>query len=134
MKSLQHIVCVDDEEYIRDLVLIALEDDFRVNTFSSGLALMQAPPESLPDLLLLDVVMPVMDGPATLQALRRHAEFTNIPAIFMTAETRPENVQMLLNAGAIGVLSKPIDITTLGDDIQVLWAKAQTDQPSVRSS
>lgn len=125
MKALQRIIYIDDEEYIRELVQIALEDDFQINVFNGGVELLQALPVALPDLLLLDVVMPSMDGISTLQTLRQQADFTAIPAIFMTAETRPEKVQQLLDAGAIGVLSKPIDITTLADEIQALWNKSQ---------
>lgn len=125
MKALQRIIYVDDEDYIRELVQLALEDDFQINAFGGGTELLQALPMELPDLLLLDVVMPVMDGPTILQTLRQQPDFSAIPAIFMTGETRPEKVQMLLDTGAIGVLAKPVDITTLADEIRALWAKAQ---------
>ncbi len=125
MKALQRIIYVDDEDYIRELVQLALEDDFQINAFGGGAQLLQALPVELPDLLLLDVVMPVMDGPTTLQTLRQQPDFSAIPAIFMTGETRLEKVQMLLDTGAIGVLAKPVDITTLADEIRALWAKAQ---------
>lgn len=121
MKPLQRIIYVDDEEYLRELVVLALEDNFQISTFSSGVELMQAMPMPLPDLLLLDAVLPQMDGPAILKALCGYAGFADIPVIFMTAETRPEEFRRLLHEGALGILAKPIDITSLADEIQVLW-------------
>lgn len=125
MKPLQRIIYVDDDKNISELVLLALNNHFQVDLFYGGTELIQALPVELPDLLLLDVVMPVMDGPTTLQALRQKPEFSAIPAIFVTGETRPDRVQKLLDAGAIGVVSKPINIIGLADEIRALWERAQ---------
>jgi len=130
MKPLQHIVYIDDEEFISELVRIALADiaGFQLSMFSNVHELLQAPPAVAPDLLLLDVMMPDPDGPASLRLLRQRADYATTPAMFVTAETRPAAVQALLDIGAIGVLAKPVDITTLGDEVRALWAKSLAAQ------
>jgi len=123
---LEHIVYVDDEEDIREVALIALEDigGFTVKAFGSGPALLKALPPA-PDLVLLDVMMPVMDGPALLRELRRQPGYDKTPAIFMTAKVQPSEVQALLAEGAIGVVAKPFDPVQLAAEIRRLWEKAK---------
>ena len=123
---LENIIYVDDEEDIREVALIALEDigGFSVKAFASAMALLQALPPP-PDLILLDVMMPGMDGPALLRELRKKPGFASIPAIFMTAKVQPSEVQALLAEGAIGVVAKPFDPMGLAPEIVKLWEKAK---------
>ena len=123
---LENIIYVDDEEDIREVALIALEDigGFVVKAFASAMALLQALPPP-PDLILLDVMMPGMDGPALLRELRKKPGFASIPAIFMTAKVQPSEVQALLADGAIGVVAKPFDPMTLAGEIIKLWERAK---------
>ena len=76
-----------------------------------------------PQLLLLDVMMPGMDGPSTLTALKKIPEFSNLPAIFMTAKVQPQEIKQLLTYGAIDVIAKPFDPMTLADTIRDIWNK-----------
>lgn len=124
MKSLENVVYVDDESDIREVALLALEDvaGFSVQAYASGQQLLQALPATPPDLLLLDVMMPGMDGPTLLQALRAQPAYAQVPVIFMTAKVQPAEVAALRAAGAIGVIAKPFDPMGLGEDIRALWA------------
>jgi two-component system OmpR family response regulator len=78
-------------------------------------------PAFSPDLLLLDVMMPTMDGPELLQELRKLPQFTQTPVIFMTAKAQPEEVQQFMELGAIDVITKPFDPMTLADQIRAIW-------------
>jgi CheY-like chemotaxis protein len=125
MKTLERIIYVDDEDDIREVAQIALEavGGFALQVFDRAEALLAASPEP-PDLLLLDVMMPGMDGPALLRALRQRPDFAGVPAIFMTAKVQPAEISALLAAGAIGVVAKPFDPMTLADEIRRLWDAA----------
>lgn len=74
-----------------------------------------------PDLILLDVIMPHMDGVATLEALRHLPATAAIPVIFMTAKVRREERDALMKLGAIGVIAKPFNPMTLAAEVRRLW-------------
>lgn len=76
-----------------------------------------------PDLIILDVMMPDMDGPETLSAIRQNALFKATPALFITAKIFPSEVDYLksYDEGVIGVIPKPYDPTTISDSIQSIW-------------
>ena len=74
-----------------------------------------------PDLLLLDVMMPGMDGPTTLKALREIPELANTPAIFMTAKVQPHEVEEYKALGAVDVIAKPFDPMTLSENLRNIW-------------
>ena len=73
-----------------------------------------------PDLILLDVMMPGMDGPAVLAVLRAEAGTAAIPVAFITARTGREDVERLLSLGACGVIAKPFDPMTLAERARAL--------------
>jgi len=68
-------------------------------------------------------MMPGLDGPETLQEIRKIAAYKNTPAIYMTAKILPNEIDDLMSQGAIGIISKPFDPVKLGDEIQFLWGK-----------
>ena len=78
--------------------------------------------ESQPDLVLLDVMMPGMDGPATLNALRNLDGGFDVPVVFMTARLQPAEIEEYRAQGAIGVIPKPFDPMTLAEEIRALVA------------
>ncbi len=83
-------------------------------------------PESVafaPDLLLLDVMMPEMDGPTTLEKLRSIPALAHTPAIFMTAKVQQHEVDQYLAMGVLGVISKPFNPVTLAAEVRALWDK-----------
>jgi two-component system, OmpR family, response regulator len=109
------VLVIDDEDDIRHVARLALG---RVggmdvaDTARSEDAVDLAARER-PDVILLDVMMPGRDGPATLAALRADERTAAIPVVFLTAKAMPSEVQRLKTLGAAGVLTKPFDPMTL---------------------
>ena len=102
---------------------IALADvgGFEVETAVSGKEALTKVRSFAPDVILLDVMMPEMDGPATLQALRSSPATAAIPVIFMTAKVQAHEVDRYKVLGALGVISKPFDPMTLADVVRSIW-------------
>jgi CheY-like chemotaxis protein len=78
-----------------------------------------------PDLILLDVMMPGMDGPATLAQLRKRPVSADTPVIFMTAKVQREEIDRFLALGAVAVIPKPFDPLTLADEVEAIWQRTQ---------
>ncbi len=118
--DLRSVVYIDDDADLREVTALSLElmGGVAVHAFATGAEALAAQLPAPPDLLLVDVMMPGLDGPATLALLRREPRFADIPAIFFTAKARPEEVQSLLDKGAVGVLAKPFNPSTLADDLR----------------
>lgn len=123
--TLKHILYAEDEADIRDIAQIALEDigGFSVTYCPNGRAVLEAAEELVPDLLLLDVMMPDMNGPDALRELRTKAGFIGVPAIFMTAKIQSEEMEEYKALGAIDVIPKPFDPMLLADNIKKSWNK-----------
>lgn len=120
MAHIDRILFVEDQEDIQAVARIALENvgGFTLEVCSSGEEAIKKVTLFQPDLLLLDVMMPGLDGPATLEALRKLPLTENTPAIFMTAKVQPAEIENLLSLGALGVISKPFDPMTLAEQIR----------------
>ncbi|KTD46949.1 two-component response regulator [Legionella rubrilucens] len=124
-KTLNTILYAEDESDIREIAQIALEDlgGFEVIYCTNGFDVLKAAKETEPDLLLLDVMMPGMDGPTALSELRKMPGYVQIPAIFMTAKIQSEEIQHYMAMGALEVISKPFDPMTLADKIKSAWER-----------
>ncbi len=122
-EQLRSVVYVDDEPDIREVVQLSLEltEGLQVQTCESGEQALQMVPQLRPDLVLLDVMMPVMDGPATLQRLRGIDGLVDLPVIFMTAIAMPQEVARFLELGAVAVIAKPFDPMQLGNQVLAIW-------------
>lgn len=109
------ILYVDDEDDIREVAVMSLEldPDFEVRSCASGADMLAITPEWIPDLILLDVMMPAMDGPTAFGRLREQPGGAAIPVVFITARTQPQEVAELKTLGAAGVIAKPFDPMTL---------------------
>src|ERR1700674_2571841 len=118
--SALRVLHVDDEPDIREIVEISLglDPDLTVRSCASGVDAITAASEWSPDLVLLDVRMPGMDGPATLARLRESRQTAHIPVIFMTARAQPRELERLRALGAQGVISKPFDPLLLAPSIR----------------
>lgn len=127
-RALSRILFVEDEPDIQVIARLALEavGGFSVEICSSGEEALQKAVGLAPDLILLDVMMPGMDGPATLAALRRLPQFISTPVIFMTAKVQPSEVSQYKALGALDVVAKPFDPMTLSATIKNIWLRAQT--------
>lgn len=122
------VLYVDDEPFIREVAVMALELDpeFEIHQAESGMAALEIirAGEVRPDLFLLDVMMPVLDGPATLAELRATPGFADTPVIFMTAKAQATDLQALCALGALGVITKPFNPTTLAAEIRQVMGNA----------
>jgi len=120
---LHTIVYGDDEPDIRLIVQTALglAEGLTVHAAESGEQALELARELQPDLLLLDVMMPGLDGPTTLKRLRADPAIAQIPVIFMTAKAMPEDVQRLRAIGALAVIAKPFDPMQLAAQVLALW-------------
>lgn len=123
MTELQRIMHVEDDVSIQQVAKIALEavGGFTVHTCSSGQQALTDYPVFAPQLVLLDVMMPGMDGPTTLQQLRQQYDLSRIPAVFMTAKVQSNEVESYKALGAADVVVKPFDPMTLSNQIRQIW-------------
>jgi two-component system, OmpR family, response regulator len=121
--ELRRILCVEDEPDIRTISQLALEvaGGFEVSACASGREALERAPAFKPDLILLDVMMPGMDGPTTLQELRRRPAFATTPVVFMTAKVQPQEVARYHELGAVDVIVKPFDPMALSDRLRQIW-------------
>ncbi|PZO54780.1 MAG: two-component system response regulator [Phormidesmis priestleyi] len=115
----KQILMIDDEIDIQTIARMGLNliSGWQVLTASSGQEGIQQAKGHQPDAILLDVMMPDMDGVATLAALKADAVTQAIPVIFLTAKSKASDRQKLYALGAQGVINKPFDPTTLASQI-----------------
>lgn len=124
--ELNKILYVEDEADIQEVAKIALETvgGFTLKVCSSGEEALNQAESFAPQLLLLDVMMPGMDGPATLVELRKIPSIASVPVIFMTAKVQPSEVDSFKQMGALDVIAKPFDPMTLAEKIRQSWSEA----------
>lgn len=124
MGALERILLVEDDTDIQAVGQLALEavGGFTVLVCSSGKEALEGVDEFVPDLILLDVMMPGMDGPTTLAELRAKPTTRETPVIFMTAKVQPAEIKLYQQLGALNVIAKPFDPLTLSDTIRGMWA------------
>lgn len=121
---LDRVLYVEDDADIQEIARLALVDlgGLTVRVCSSGREAVEAFPDFDPQLILLDVMMPGMDGPTTLASLRALPGGANVPVAFMTAKVQAHEVSRYTDLGAIGVISKPFDPMKLADQVRTLWS------------
>jgi two-component system cell cycle response regulator len=129
-RPLRTILYTDDEPDIRLIVQTALglAEGLTVHTADSGERALELAHELQPDLLMLDVMMPGLDGPGTLKRLRADPGIAQIPVIFVTAKATPEDVLRFRALGALAVIAKPFDPMQLPTQVLALW-QAGAAQP-----
>jgi two-component system OmpR family response regulator len=118
--TIRKVMIVDDDEDIRLVCGIAARrlGKWEVVVASSGREALERGRSQQPDVILLDVMMPEMDGPTTLSMLREDPSTAKIPVIFLTAKAQKEEVERYLSLGAAGVILKPFEVMTFADDIR----------------
>ena len=129
------ILHVDDEPDIREVVEISLGLDpgLATRSCSSGEEAIVAAIDWRPDIILCDVMMPVMDGPTTLMRLRENALTANIPVIFMTARAQTRELDVFRSLGALGVIPKPFDPMTLAASVRSYVQPARDPMDDLRA-
>jgi CheY-like chemotaxis protein len=120
--TIQKIMMVDDEPHIRRIGELSLKNvgRWQVVLAGSGKEAVDLARRERPDVILLDVMMPGMDGPATLAELREGQDTASIPVIFLTAKAQRHEVERYRALGAAGVLTKPFDPMTLPDEVRAI--------------
>lgn len=128
MSDLARILLAEDDPDIQELVTMSLEHvgGFEVIACDDGHDAIRQARRCRPDLILLDWMMPGMNGGEALSALRGDAATAAIPVVFMTAKARPEEVAQMRGLGALDVITKPFDPMTLPDTVRRIWADASS--------
>ena len=125
--SLQRILMVEDDPDIQVVARLSLEavGGFTVEICSGGREALQTVPHFAPDMVLLDVMMPDMDGPTVLLQLRKEAATRELPVVFLTAKAQAREIEGYYEMGALSVISKPFDPMELPTTLQALWEKRE---------
>lgn len=119
MTTARRILVVDDSELIHAAARIGLEAvGWEVAACADGHSAVERVADERPDAVLLDVVMPGLDGPATLSALRRDVRTRDVPVAFMTGRTDPRDRERLLAGGARAIIAKPFEVASLAADVR----------------
>lgn len=123
MKELNKIMYAEDEPDIRMIVQVAIEatSPCQIAFAENGQDLLDKVEDFMPDLIMLDVMMPEMDGPTALKKLRENPATKDIPVIFMTAKAQVHELEELKSLGVVDVLTKPFDPIQLYTNIKEIW-------------
>lgn len=129
MTELQRILHVEDDRSIQAVAKVALEavGGFQVLSCSGGQEALEKILDFAPHFILLDVMMPDMDGPQTLERLRELINLEQIPVAFMTAKVQPNEIAHYLSLGAHGVIIKPFDPMQLANQVRAIWQRTQPE-------
>lgn len=131
MNELKKILFVEDEEDIRTIASMVLEaSGLEIRCAENGKQALAELANFAPDLILLDVMMPVMDGTTMFQSLKADPKLGKIPVIFMTARVQQKEIQEYLDLGAKDVIKKPFDPMLLYQDVSSIWQKVQRQKDS----
>lgn len=123
-RELKKIAYAEDDPDINFIIKMTLEaSGIQVLNCANGHELVEKASAFLPDLFLLDVMMPGIDGPETLKALRAIPQFAKIPVIFMTAKVQPHEVEQYKKMDALDVIFKPFDPLKLAQEITAIWQR-----------
>ncbi len=119
------VLYVEDEQDIQTIARIALEKigGFNLNVCSSGKQAIKEVADFVPDIILLDVMMPEMDGLETYQNIREIPGCQDIPVVFMTARVQTHEIKNYLAIGAVDVIAKPFSPMTLADQVNTILSK-----------
>lgn len=122
---LERILYVEDEEMLRTVTNLALTriGKFTVELCDSGTKAVDLAKTFKPHLIMLDVMMPVMDGPATLRALQDDPDTSDIPVVFITAKVQPREVEAFRALGVVDVIAKPFEPMGLAGQVRAIWER-----------
>lgn len=126
MNELTRIACVEDDSDIQAILEFSLAGlgGFDIRIFSDGAAALTGIPAFAPQLILLDMIMPGMNGMEVLAALRQEPETRKTPVVFMTAKAAPRDLEAYIEAGAQSALIKPFTPTELPETLREVWRQA----------
>ena len=119
MSRVRRILLVDDDDSVREVARASLElvGGYQVATASSGEECLELSSASPPDAILLDVMMPGLDGPSTFARLRDQPQTAHVPVVFLTAKSQEADQRRLRALGVAGVIPKPFDPVKLAGEL-----------------
>ena len=119
---MMRVLYVDDDPDIREIALMALSLDPGLDArgAADGMSALDVIGQWMPDLVMLDVMMPGLDGPSTLLKLRENPATANLPVVFITARAQKQEIQNFATLDARGVIAKPFDPMTLAQQVRAL--------------
>lgn len=125
MKELKKILYAEDEPDVQTVVELTIQtmSDYQIKICDNGKKLLDCIGEYNPDLILLDVMMPEMDGPTTFKNLQLDDNTKNIPVVFMTAKAQVHEIETFKEIGVLGVITKPFDPINLCEEIREIWSR-----------
>lgn len=123
MQELKKILYAEDEPDVQTVVEMTIQamSDYEIKICNNGKKLLDCVEDYNPNLILLDVMMPEMDGPTTFKNLQQNKNTKDIPVIFMTAKAQVHEVEKFKEIGALGVITKPFDPMSLCNEILEIW-------------
>lgn len=123
MKELKRILYAEDEPDVQTVVELTVQtmSNYEIKICDNGKRLLECVEEYNPDLILLDVMMPEMDGPTTYKNLQENPNTKNIPVVFMTAKAQVHEIETFKETGILGVITKPFDPINLCSEIEGVW-------------
>jgi two-component system, OmpR family, response regulator len=124
-RALQRVCYVEDDTDIQRIVRMSLERIGRmtVEVVADPTAAIAAITAFKPDLVMLDWMMPVMDGPTLFRAMKANPETSALPVVFITAKAAQRDLDELMALGAAGAISKPFNPKDLPEQLRTIWAK-----------
>ena len=124
-RPLNRICYVEDDEDIQRIVRMSLErvGKMTVDVVGDSTKAIEAMIAFRPDLVMLDWMMPVLDGPALFRKMREREETKAFPVVFITAKAAQRDLDELLKMGAAGTISKPFNPKELPEQLRAIWAK-----------
>jgi two-component system OmpR family response regulator len=124
-RPLERVCYVEDDEDIQRLVRMSLEcvGKMKVEVVGDPNEAIRVITRFKPDLVMLDWMMPGMDGPELFRKLKQEPEVAALPVVFITAKTMASEVEELLALGAAATISKPFAPTALPEQLRAIWAK-----------
>src|SRR6201996_5956617 len=116
---MRHILIIDDEDDIREVAQLSLESvaGWTVSTARSGAEGIERAKAEKPDAILMDVMMPAMDGPTTFREMQKLPETADIPVVLLTAKVQGVDQRRFAGLGVAAVLFKPFDPLTLAEQM-----------------
>jgi len=116
---MRRILIIDDEDDIREVAALSLESvaGWQVYTACSGAEGMRIAATELPDAILMDVMMPAMDGPTTFKEMQKIPDLAGIPVVLLTAKVQGVDQRRFAGLGVAAVLFKPFDPLTLAEQM-----------------
>ncbi len=124
---IKKILCIEDDPDIQTMIKMSLKfkGEYEVILAGDGFSGIEMAEKEIPDVILLDVMMPELDGYETCKRLKANPLTKDIPVIFLTARVQEKEIKKGLEMGAIGYLTKPFDPMTIKDELEAVVQRAE---------